>query len=199
MLNEYHFITYWRVQGSAEDAYDLIHDPAGYARWWPAVYLGVEDLDVGGESGLGRRVRFHTKGWLPYTLLWESCAIRAERPHMLIIRATGDFDGRGIWQFHQLGEFVEVVFDWKLTADKPLLKHASPLLKPVFEANHRWAMAQGERSLALELRRRRAKSEDELKCIPAPPGPNTTSGLVLAAAGIGVVAALLALSRRKRE
>ena len=30
----------------------------------------------------------------------------------------------------------------------------SPVLRPVFEWNHRWAMARGEESLQAELRRR---------------------------------------------
>ena len=42
-------------------------------------------------------------------------------------------------------------------------------LRPFFAANHRWAMARGEESLALELRRRRARTEAERQAIPAPP------------------------------
>ena len=45
-------------------------------------------------------------------------------------------------------------------------------MKPVFAANHRWAMAQGERSLGLELARRHAAADPAiLAAIPAPPGP----------------------------
>jgi len=40
-----------------------------------------------------------------------------------------------------------------------------------FEANHRWAMARGEESLELELRRRRAGTAAERDSVPAPPGP----------------------------
>jgi len=49
---------------------------------------------------------------------------------------------------------VNVEFDWKLTADKPLIRYLSFLFKPIFSANHRWAMAQGEKGLAAELARR---------------------------------------------
>ena len=51
---------------------------------------------------------------------------------------------------------MDVTYDWRLRAEKPLLRSLSFLLKPLFEANHRWAMAQGEESLRLELARRRA-------------------------------------------
>jgi hypothetical protein len=45
-------------------------------------------------------------------------------------------------------------------------------MKPIFAANHRWAMARGEKSLLLELARRHAASDPAvLTAIPAPPGP----------------------------
>jgi hypothetical protein len=95
------------------------------------------------------------KGFLPYTLRWESCTIDANRPHRLEIRATGDFNGRGIWTLHQKGPLVEADSDWKLTAEKPLIRYLSSLFKPLFSANHRWAMAKGEQGLTRELRNAR--------------------------------------------
>jgi uncharacterized protein YndB with AHSA1/START domain len=154
MTNDYHFLTHWQVVGKIEDVYDLISDPLHYRRWWPAVYLGAEELEHGDENGVGRRFRLCTKGFLPYALRWESCTIEATRPHRLQIRATGDFDGRGIWTLQQNGRLVDVEFDWTLTAEKPLIRHLSFLLKPLFSANHRWAMARGQEGLARELKRR---------------------------------------------
>ena len=64
-----------------------------------------------------------------------------------------------------------ITYDWRVQATKPLLRRLAWLLKPVFAANHRWAMARGEESLRLELRRQRATSEAERRRIPPPPGP----------------------------
>ncbi|MGZ8514180.1 MAG: hypothetical protein ACXW4H_03660 [Candidatus Limnocylindrales bacterium] len=65
-----------------------------------------------------------------------------------------------------------VVYDWLIVAEKGILKRLSPIMKPVFGANHRWAMAQGERSLRLELARRHAGADATIgAAIPAPPGP----------------------------
>jgi hypothetical protein len=125
MTNDYHFITHWHVTGRIEDVYDLIANPVGYPRWWTSVYLEAEELARGDENGLGRRFRLHTKGFLPYTLRWESCAIEAKRPYRLEIRATGDLHGRGIWALRQNGPLVHVNFDWKLTAEKPLIRYLS--------------------------------------------------------------------------
>jgi hypothetical protein len=47
----------------------------------------------------------------------------------------------------------KVTSDWKIRADKPLLRYLSLLPKPV-SMNHEWAMAQVEKSLKAELKRR---------------------------------------------
>lgn len=154
--NEYQLLTRWRIEGTAEEVYEIISDPVQFPRWWPSVYLSVKQIELGDANGIGRRVHFHTKGWLPYTLNWESQTVEADRPYTIIIRASGDFDGRGIWRFRTSGAFVDISFDWKLRADKPLLRNLSWLFKPVFAANHRWAMARGLECLQAELVRRRS-------------------------------------------
>ena len=114
--------------------------------------------------------------------------------------ASGDFDGRGEWTFEQDGRFVDITYGWRLRAEKPLLRSLSSLLKPLFEANHRWAMARGEESLALELARRRATSPAVRAAIPPPPPPVTYTGvaLVAGAAAIGGTMAYLLIRARRR-
>lgn len=64
-----------------------------------------------------------------------------------------------------------ITYEWQVQAAKPLLRRLSWLLKPLFAANHRWAMARGEESLRLELRRRRATTPEARAVIPDPPQP----------------------------
>jgi hypothetical protein len=174
--NAYHFITTWRVEGSVEEVKQIISANASLTRWWPSVYLDAQQLEPGDEYGLGRVVRLYTKGWLPYTLRWtlRSTEITAAG---FTFEAWGDFVGRGIWTFEQDGEQVKVVYDWKIGAEKPLLKRLSFLMKPVSSANHHWAMARGLESLILELRRRRAASPEEQAKIPAPPPATPSTSL----------------------
>ena len=87
------------------------------------------------------------------------------------LTATGDLVGAGRWTFRQDGAQVVITYDWRVSASKPLLRRLTWLLRPVFAANHRWAMARGEESLRLELRRRRALTEAERAAVPPPPGP----------------------------
>ena len=130
--------------------------------------MEVKELEHGDANGVGRVVELHTRGWLPYTLRWSFRTTESRRPHGFSLEAWGDFDGTGVWTFQQDGSFVNITYDWKIRADKPLLRYLSFILKPVFSANHRWAMARGEESLALELRRRRGEK------VAAPPGPTFT-------------------------
>ena len=172
--NDYHFITHWRVQGTLKEVSDIIGDAGELTRWWPSVYLDVRILEPGDENGLGKVVSLYTKGWLPYTLRWDF-RVTSVRQDGFTLVASGDFDGRGIWTFEQDGPWVNITYDWKISAEKPLLRYFSFLVKPIFSANHRWAMAKGEESLRLELARRHAKTSEERALIPAPPRPTTTS------------------------
>ena len=199
MSTQYEFLSRWRVEGTCGEVADILGDAPALARWWPSVYLHVEELEPPDARGLGRRVRLHTRGWLPYTITWEFEIVESNYPHGFALVATGDFDGRGIWTFEQDGSFVEITYDWRLSAEKPLLQNLSFLLKPVFEANHRWAMARGEESLKLELARRRATSDAACANIPPPPGPVTYAGAALVGGAVIVGASLAYLMLRARR
>jgi hypothetical protein len=154
--NDYHFVTSWRIQAAQEEIYDVLSNASGLPRWWPTVYLETRVLLDGDELGVGKVVELLTKGRLPYSLKWWFRVEEAVYPAKFRLEAWGDFIGTGVWEFRQDGEFVDVTYDWRIKANKPLLRYLSCLLKPVFAANHRWAMAQGEAALKAELLRRHA-------------------------------------------
>lgn len=154
--NTYHLVTRWRVAATVEEVSTVLKNTPDLVRWWPTVYLDVQELEPGDAHGVGKAVSLHTRGWLPYTLRWQFRVTESREPYGYTLEAWGDLVGRGIWIFEQDGAWVNITYDWQVRADKPLLRALSLLLKPVFAANHRWAMAQGERSLRAELVRRRA-------------------------------------------
>ena len=199
MNNSYHFFSRWRVEGTCGEVADILGDPLALPRWWPSVYLSVDEIRPPDERGLGRRVALVTKGWLPYTIAWEFEVVESRYPSGFVIIANGDFDGRGEWTFVQDGSYVDIAYDWELRAEKPLLRNLSFLLRPIFEANHRWAMAQGEESLKLELLRRRATSEQALAGVPAPPGPVTYAGVAILAGAAVVAGGLVYLMVRAKR
>ena len=193
--NDYHFITDWRIEGDINEVAEILGDALALKRWWPSVYLEVEELKPGGERGIGKVVDLYTKGWLPYTLRWQFEVTQSNHPHGFTLVASGDFVGRGIWTLKQNGRNVDVRYDWKIEAEKPLLKYFSFIMKPIFSANHRWAMAQGAASLRLELARRHARTAQERAEIPAPPPPTNNSPLPLLLVTIAVIGTGMGLGR----
>lgn len=200
---EYRFVTHWRVYGTAEEVFEVLADPSDLPRWWPSVYLAVEQLDPPAQDGSGRRVALLTRGWLPYQLAWVLRVTESRRPYHLSIEAEGDLEGRGVWTLEPDGAWVSVTFEWQVDANRPLLRLFAPVFQPAFQANHRWAMARGGESLALELARRRATGP-ERDAVPPPPPPAGHTGFLLAAGAAGVVglalgAACLLRPRRRRS
>jgi hypothetical protein len=119
------------------------------------------------------------QGFLPYTLRWRFRVTKSDLPTGFRLDAEGDFVGRGICTLQPEigasqpdGPLTSVVYDWLIVAEKGVLKRLSPVMKPIFAANHRWAMAQGEPSLRLELARRHAASDRTIAAaILRPRGP----------------------------
>jgi hypothetical protein len=169
--NEYHFLSRWDVEGTPQEVYEILDDAPSLVRWWPSVYLDVRQEDAGDARGLGKVFALHTRGWLPYTLRWRFQVVDKQPFSRLALEAWGDLEGRGVWTFEPQVDRVAIVYDWRVRADKPLLRLLSPLFKPILSANHRWAMARGEESLRLELARRHARTEEERSRIPDPPPP----------------------------
>lgn len=157
--SSYHFISNWTLNATAEEVYDILSENQRLPEWWPAVYLDVKISENGSENGIGKKVKLYTKGFLPYALIWQYEVMEVTKPHHIKIRAYGDLVGEGIWSLKNSGSGQCIInYDWKIKVDKPLLKYFSWLLKPLFSYNHEWAMRKGERSLNLELLRKRGVS-----------------------------------------
>ncbi len=155
-FNSFALSTRWLVAASIEEIAAILAAPERLTAWWPAVYLAAEVVDAGDVDGLGRTAAFNTRGWLPYTLRWRGKVASNRLPHELTIEASGDLAGRGIWRLEQRRDLAAVTYDWEVRIEKPGLRLLSPLLRPVFAANHRWAMERGFQGLNTELIRNRA-------------------------------------------
>jgi hypothetical protein len=195
--NEYFFHTHWLVEGTVKEVADILGDAEGLKRWWPSVYLDVREVRPGDDRGLGKEVELYTKGWLPYTLRWRFRVTESNYPHGFTLEALGDFVGTGVWRLTQEGDWVNVEYDWRIRAEKPLLRLLSPLLRPLFAFNHRWAMERGEESLRLELRRLHAKTPEERAAIPPPPKATPATPTAPLAIGVAGAAALVLYTLRR--
>jgi hypothetical protein len=171
MTHEYTFLDKWRVKGTVSEVDAIMSDAPGFANWWPAFVLSGKLLTQGDEKGVGAVYDWQLKGWLPYIVRFKTRVIASQTPHGYSIEAFGDLNGKGIWSFVQDGEWVTITYDWRVNADRPLLRYGSFIAKPLLTSNHRWAMIKGEESLRLEVLRRHATTAEERQRIPPPPAP----------------------------
>jgi hypothetical protein len=57
------------------------------------------------------------------------------------VSVVGDLTGRGIWTLTAAPDGrVHIRFDWRVIADRPLLRYLTPVLRPVFRWNHNWSV-----------------------------------------------------------
>ena len=81
-------------------------------------------------------------------------------PEHFGIEASGDFVGRASGHIEQDGAYVNATLRLAHPRREAAAEGARAVMRPLLAANHRWAMRQGEESLALELLRRRAATPD---------------------------------------
>ncbi len=135
MSREYEFVDEWHVDAPPEAVFDVLADGQTYPRWWKPVYIDVRDD--------GEYTHQHFKGRLPYHLHTRTKTVRSERPHLLQGETDGDLRGTGIWTLtpSESGG-THVRFDWRVHADRPLLRILTPVLRPALRWNHNWAIAR---------------------------------------------------------
>lgn len=144
MAGEYVFLDEWDVDAPREAVFEAIADARTYPDWWKPVYISV---DADGSPEVGCASRQHFKGRLPYTLKTVSTVVRLERPEILETDVVGDLRGRGLWTLTERDGRTHVRFDWTVLADRPLLKRLTPVLRPLFRANHNWAVKRAMEGL----------------------------------------------------
>ena len=153
MPGEYVFIDEWDVDAPQDVIFDALADARTYPEWWTPTYEAVE---ADGPPEVGRTSRQRFGGKLPYTLKTESTIVRMDRPNEFEISVTGDLRGRGVWTLTPRDGTVHVRFDWRVFADRPLLRYLTPLLRPVFRWNHNFAIKAAMHGLEPYARSRAA-------------------------------------------
>ena len=148
--HDYEFQSHWRVKGTVEEVSAILDAPLNLPFWWPQVYLSIREEEAGVYA-------LQTRSWLPYHLRWKFHAVESRSPYGFTLHAWGDLEGVEVWDFQQDRAWVDIRHRWTVRASKPLLRYLPFVMKPLFAANHRWAMARGEESLVRELARRRGR------------------------------------------
>lgn len=145
----YRFLDRWVVPAPIERVYDVIGDPLGYPRWWTDFV--IEASGDAGPPEPGKRTELLVKAYLPYKVNFGLEVVEAERPHRILSRLSKDFDGTGLWTLAETDGGTEATLDWRPSVNHRLIKHLTPVLRPLFRSNHYWAMRRGERQLRAYL------------------------------------------------
>lgn len=169
--NEYRFVNRWRLRATLDEVAAILQEPQEFRHWWPAAWLDYEPIADGDANQIGARFGYRVKGWLPYSLRLTFTVVERDAPHTFAVRSEGDLVGEGRWTLRQEGPYVDVTYDWRVRAERPLIRRLSPWVKPIFRSNHFWVMRQGAFSMLYEVLRRRATTDEERARIPAPPRP----------------------------
>jgi uncharacterized protein YndB with AHSA1/START domain/quercetin dioxygenase-like cupin family protein len=147
---EYVFVDEWDVAAPPQAVFDALADARTYPEWWTPVYL---DVEADGPPAPGKVSHQHFKGRLPYHLHTTSTITRLEPPRVVEGDVEGDLRGRGTWTLTPTATGTHVRFDWRVFADRPLLRTLTPLLRPLFRWNHAWAIARAMDGLESYARR----------------------------------------------
>jgi uncharacterized protein YndB with AHSA1/START domain/mannose-6-phosphate isomerase-like protein (cupin superfamily) len=164
--NEYLFVDEWDVAAPPHAVFDALADARTYPRWWTPVYI---DVDADGPPTLGKVSRQHFKGRLPYHLHTHSTITRLEPPRVVEGDVEGDLRGRGTWTLTPIPGGTHVRFDWRVFADRKLLRTLTPVLRPLFRWNHNWAIARAIEGLEPYAQGTAQAASAETVAIPALP------------------------------
>jgi hypothetical protein len=139
MAAEYVFLDEWDVDAPQEAVFAALADARTYPTWWQPTYLEVQ---ADGPPAVGCTSRQKFKAKLPYTLSTVSTIVRLEAPREVEAEVDGDLRGRGVWTLSTVNGKVHVRFDWRVHADRALLRILTPVLRPLFRWNHDAAIRQ---------------------------------------------------------
>ena len=141
---DYVFVDEWDVAAPSEAVFGTLVDARTYPAWWKPVYI---DVTSDGPPVVGAVSRQHFKGRLPYHLHTTSRLVRYEPPREFEVSVEGDLSGRGVWTVTPTARGAHVRFEWRVNAQRPLLRVLTPIVKPLLRWNHHWAIQRAQDGL----------------------------------------------------
>lgn len=160
--HEFNIDSTWHLIGKIDEIQSVLEDPLSLTEWWSPVFMKGELLSQTGGDLENLTARFYTKGLLPHTFQFTARIIAHDKNSGIEIHTWGDFDGIGTISALEHGEETYVSVNWTVLVRQPYLRPLLQIFKPIFVANHRWAMRRGHEGLQAEIYRRRDASAAEI-------------------------------------
>lgn len=114
--------------------------------------MRVELLQPGtDELGTGAVRKYTWRSRLPYQLTFSMQTIRVEPQTRIEGLATGELEGRGVWQLSHANGITHVRYDWQVVANKWWMRRLAWIARPLFEWNHDIVMEWGRQGMLRRL------------------------------------------------
>ena len=149
-MAKYRFVTIWHVTAPIESVWNEIYHSEFWPNWWKGVESVVE-LKRGDKDGIGSVRRYTWKSLLPYNLTFDMRTVRVEPLSIIEAVATGELEGKGLWQFSVDRTGTVARYDWEVETTKLWMNILSPLARPLFKWNHDVVMGWGAEGLRKRL------------------------------------------------
>lgn len=162
----------WNIDADISEIHRILDDPMSLTHWWAPVFMRGELISAGDDNKVGLTARFHTKGILPHTFQFTARIDHMDEGCEMRIRTWGDFDGLGNIRLEHHNGGVSVRIRWQTRVHQPYIRGLIRLFKPIFSANHRWAMRRGREGLQAEVLRRRHAEGTARAAIAKPAFPH---------------------------
>jgi uncharacterized membrane protein YagU involved in acid resistance len=146
-MAEYRFVTFWHIEASLREVYDVVLESLRWPDWWQGVE-SVDESDPGDANGIGSVRRYTWKSRLSYKLSFAACATRIEPLAALEANVSGDLEGTGRWLFSHDQGVTTVCYEWHVRTTKQWMNLLAPIARARFEQNHHALMQNGAEGLA---------------------------------------------------
>ena len=149
-MAKYRFVTIWDVTAPIESVWNEIYHSEFWPNWWKGVESVVE-LKQGDKDGIDSVRRYTWKSLLPYKLTFDMRTVCVEPLSIIEAVATGELEGKGLWQFSVDQTGTVARYDWEVETTKLWMNILSPLARPLFKWNHDVVMGWGAEGLRKRL------------------------------------------------
>lgn len=147
----FQLVSEWHLAAPPEAVWAVLGEAESWPQWWPEIRR-VQLLKPGAaDNGEGAVRRTWWTSRLPYGFVIDFTTRAAERPHLLVVEASGDLAGMGRWELAAIPVGTRVRYVWQVLPHKAWMRWLAPLLAPLFAWNHHAVMRDGAVGMARRL------------------------------------------------
>lgn len=146
----FQLVSEWHLAASPDAVWQVLEAAEEWPQWWPEI-RSVQLLMPGGDNDEGAVRRTWWTSRLPYGFVIDFTTRAAEKPHLLVVEASGDLAGMGRWEMRTIPVGTRVRYVWQVHPHKLWMRCLAPVLSPLFAWNHHAVMKDGAAGMARRL------------------------------------------------